>query len=249
MYKRKKEIDARANCQPPNCQPPVSGEEAKELAAIEAELASFTPGPSRLDRDRTMFLAGRAAAESKTTTTVSTRVASTLAARRWSIGFATMTAAAGCLLVVLIVQQQTLIALRATAPTTTIESGTPQSPESPGHDPRESEELHDSPASQEPDEPPVRPALADDFKRRRFDFSDERLLALADSGTLTVRSLFMPDELRTVTVAKSAPTRDWPTQSFEPPSPPLPYYKLLRQLQQRENRYGDKHFSMPSNGV
>ena len=224
MYQRKKEIDKRENCQPP-----VSAEEAKELAAIEAELLALSPGPSRLDRDRTMFLAGQASAGSKTAT-----AASTLAARRWPIGFAAMTAVAGCLLLALIVQRQTVIALRATMPTTTIETKTAQSPVS--------------------TEPPIRRALADDFERqdferRHFDFSGERLLTLANSRTLTVRSLFMPDELRTVTVAKSAPTRDWPKQTYEPPSPPLPYYKLLRQLQQRENRYGDKHFSMPSNGV
>ena len=218
MFQRKKEIDDRANCQPP-----VSDEEAKELAAIEAELASLTPGPSRLDRDRTMFLAGQASAGSKTTPTVSTLAASTLAARRWPIGFAAMTAVAGCLLVVLIVQQQTVIALRATMPTTTIESTM-----SPGQS----------------TEPPIRQAVADDFERqdferqnferRGFDFSNERLLALADLGPLTVRSLFTMDKSESGTASKSAPPRNWPTQTYEPPSPPLPYYKLLRQLTQRE---------------
>jgi len=33
-----------------------------ELSAIEAALASLAPGPSRVDRDRVMFLAGQAAA-------------------------------------------------------------------------------------------------------------------------------------------------------------------------------------------
>lgn len=245
MYKRKKEIDDRANCQPP-----ASAEEARELAAIEAELASFTPGPARLDRDRTMFLAGRASVGAKTTPTVSTRVASTraastlaastLAARRWPIGFAAMTAVAGCLLVVLIVQQQTVIALRATTPTKTNESATAQSPESPGHDSNKSDELQSTPASQEADEWATRSALADDFNRRDsgqrgsgqrgFDFSDERLLTMADSGTLTVRSFIMPDGPRTKTAATAAPTRNWPKQTYKP-TPPLPYYKLLRQFQ------------------
>lgn len=73
-------------------------EQERELAAWAARLSAFRPGASRLDRDRVMFLAGRASVG---------REASP--ARRpvgwgWPMALASMTAIAGCLAVALVVE-------------------------------------------------------------------------------------------------------------------------------------------------
>lgn len=210
MYERERKID---------------GQEMSELAAIEAELASFSPGPSSLDRDRTMFLAGRASAASDTAP-----IPSKPTTRRWAAAFAAMTATAGCLLLAVVVQQRSIIALRTDVLKTTVQSPAEQAPAQP-------DRPEEQPTEDAPDpEPPPRRALVDDsdrpeFERSRFDFSEQRLLALADSGTLTARSFMMTDEPRTATAIKSAPANDWPQQTYEPRSQPLPYYKLLKQLQ------------------
>ncbi len=195
MYERERKIDAQ---------------ELNELAAIEAELAALSPGPGRLDRDRTMFLSGRASVGLDTTPT-----APKAAPRRWATALATMTAVAGCLLLTVVVQQRSIIALRTDVPETIAKTPTDDAPKP---------------------EPPTRRAFVDDsqrpdYKQKDFDFSEQRLLALADSGTLTVRSFYMAQDPRTTTAVKSTPSRDWPQQTYEPQSAPLPYYKLLRQLQ------------------
>ncbi|HUT89455.1 MAG TPA: hypothetical protein VMY37_08160 [Thermoguttaceae bacterium] len=74
-------------------------EQERELAAWEARLSAFRPGPSRLDRDRAMYLAGRASAERERS-----RPARPSVRWAWPAALASMTAVAGCLLVVLVVQ-------------------------------------------------------------------------------------------------------------------------------------------------
>ena len=208
MYEREREIDDRQ----------TSDQELRELAAIEAELAALRPGPGRLDRDRTMFLAGRASVGSETVP-----AAPKVTSGRWATALAAMTAVAGCLLVAVVVQQRSIIALRTEEPAPIAETVPEQAPAQP---------VEDAPNI----EPPSRRAFVDDFQRngfdrRRFDFSEQRLLALADSGTLTARSFYMIDDPWT-TAAKPAPASDWPQQTYEPRSAPLPYYKLLKQLQE-----------------
>jgi hypothetical protein len=44
---------------------PLGAELTPELAALQAQLARLQPAPLTLDRDRLMFAAGRAAAESE----------------------------------------------------------------------------------------------------------------------------------------------------------------------------------------
>ena len=204
MYEREEKIDET---------------EMRELAAIEAELARFSPTPSRLNRDRTMFLAGRASVKSETSPCISAPTT-----RRWATALAVMTAVAGCLLVMVVVQQHSIIALRADQSINIVEKPTEQSlqPEQPTDDANYVE-------------PPHQRAFVDDIKRRDFNrksfvFSEERLLALADSGTLTAGSFIIADEQQVQTTKKTAPACDWPNQTYEP-SPPLPYYKLLKQMQ------------------
>ena len=197
MYEREREIDDR---------------EKRELAAVEAELAALGPGPGRLDRDRTMFLAGRASVGSETVP-----AAPKVTSGRWATALGAMTAVAGCLLVAVVVQQRSIIALRTDAPAPIVESDPEQAPAQP---------VEDAPHVEEPS----RRAFVDDFQQREFDFSEQRLLALADSGTLMARSFYMTGDPWT-TAAKPAPADDWPEQTYEPRSAPLPYYKLLRQIQ------------------
>ncbi len=210
MYERERKIDAT---------------ERQELAAIEAELAAFTPGPGRLDRDRTMFLAGQAAASSQTTPT-----ATKASNRRWAVAFAAMTTLAGCLLMAVVVQQRSIIALRADEPIKTVASPLKQPPAQP-------DQPTQQPVKKEPaTEPPPQRTFVDDsqprdIERRAFDFSEERLLAWTDSGTLTARSFIARGEPRTTNAANPTPVQDYPKQTYQPSPPPLPYYKLLRQLQ------------------
>ncbi|MBN2296274.1 MAG: hypothetical protein JXM70_27840 [Pirellulales bacterium] len=214
MYERERNIDES---------------EARELAAIEAELAAFQPEPGRLDRDRTMYLAGRASANPETAP-----CPSKTSTRLWATAFAAMTATAGCLLLAVVVQHSSIVALRADVQKTTVESTSQQTPaqqQQPEKQPKK------QPESDVPDrEKPPRQALVGDsgrmeFEPGRFDFSEKRLLALADSGTLSARSLMMLDEPQVETSAKTATSNDWPQQTYEPRSQPLPYYKLLRQIQ------------------
>lgn len=208
MYERERKIDEA---------------ELQELAAIEAELASFSPEPSRMDRDRIMFLAGWASVVADTTP-----IAPKVATRRWAAALATMTTVAGCLLLAVIVQQRSIIALRADVPQTTVESSAEQAPV------EKSPLEPDRPVENVPSAQPS--ALVDDFqqrdfKRTRFDFSEERLLTLADTGTLTARSFYMTDDPRLTKEIKTDPHNDWPQHTYDPQSKPLPYYKLLRQMQ------------------
>ena len=210
MYERERKIDES---------------EARELAAIEAELAAFQPGPSSLDRDRTMYLAGRASVDANTAP-----IQSKATRRRWVTALAAMTATAGCLLLAVVVQHRSIVALRADVEKTTFESTSEQAPAQP--QPREKQPDTDVPDPK----PPQQKALVDnsdrpEFEAGRFDFSEKRLLALADSGTLTARSFMMMDESDNSTAIKSAPANDWPQQTYEPRSQPVPYYKLLRQMQ------------------
>jgi hypothetical protein len=71
-----------------------------ELAAVEAALGSVGPGPSRLDRDRVMFLAGRASLAKPP-------VGRAHRNRRWAwpAAFSAMTAVAATLLVILVAQE------------------------------------------------------------------------------------------------------------------------------------------------
>ena len=134
-----------------------------------------------------------------------------------------MTAMAGCLLVAVVVQQQSIIALRTEEP----------APIAKTVQPVEDAPAVDAPAVEEPSRRAfVDDFQRDDFERRRFDFSEQRLLALVDSGTLTARSFYMIDDPWTTAAAKPVPAGDWPKQTYEPQSSPLPYYKLLKQLQE-----------------
>ena len=74
-------------------------EQERDLTAWEARLSAFRPVPSRLDRDRVMYLAGRASAGMEPAS--GAKRASTWA---WPAAFSVMTAIAGCLLAVLIVR-------------------------------------------------------------------------------------------------------------------------------------------------
>ena len=74
-------------------------EKEHELAAWEARLGAFRPGPSRLDRDRVMFLAGRASVRRERS-----HVARPSVGWGWPAALASMTAMAGCLLVALVMQ-------------------------------------------------------------------------------------------------------------------------------------------------
>ncbi len=211
MYERERKIDES---------------EARELEAIEAELAAFQPGPSRLDRDRTMYLAGQASVQADTTP-----IPAKAATRRWATALAAMTATAGCLLLAVVVQHRSIVALRADV-LKTVEQPTAE------QDPVKPEQPVEQPADDATDlETPPYKALVDDSDRpelepSRFDFSEKRLLALADSGTLTARSFMMMDESGNPTATKSAPANDWPQQTYEPRSQPVPYYKLLKQMQE-----------------
>lgn len=75
-------------------------EQEHELAAWEARLGAFRPGSSRLDRDRAMFLAGRASVER-----ARSRGGGAPIRWAWPVSFGAMTAAAGCLLVALVVER------------------------------------------------------------------------------------------------------------------------------------------------
>jgi hypothetical protein len=201
MYRRKREMN-----DPSQSDSPPSAAEAKELASIEAELAAFAPGASRLNRDRTMFLAGRASVSCQTRTHA--RKAAALA---WPIGFAATTAAAACLLVALIVEHRELVALRMSTADAVAPLPGPREPQAAGA----ASGVVSAPA-EEPSGP------------RGLGFSHECLLAMADSGPLSAGSLLAPDEPS----ARPVPARDWP-QYTNTSLPPLPYYKLLRQFQQR----------------
>ena len=76
-------------------------EQERELAAWEARLSAFLPGPSRLDRDRVMYLAGRASANGE-------RAGAVRPGTRWTwpAALAGMAAVAGCLLVALVIEHR-----------------------------------------------------------------------------------------------------------------------------------------------
>jgi hypothetical protein len=69
----------------------------QQLAALEGQLTSFHPAPSRLDRDRVMFLAGRASGENRPR-----RHTASGARWLWPMAFAGMSGVAATLLVTLL---------------------------------------------------------------------------------------------------------------------------------------------------
>jgi hypothetical protein len=73
-----------------------------ELADIEAALATVGPGPSRLQRDRVMYLAGRAS--------VGPAAQRTHTGWAWPAAFGAMTAVAATLLAMVVAQPQTHVA-------------------------------------------------------------------------------------------------------------------------------------------
>ena len=73
-----------------------------ELARFESQLQRFRPGPSRLDRDRLMYLAGRTAVEGER----AADGARCFGRRVWASAFWGMTAVAVSLLAALVVQSQ-----------------------------------------------------------------------------------------------------------------------------------------------
>jgi hypothetical protein len=78
---------------------------AGELRSLEARLASLSPRPDRLDRDRLMFLAGQASlAEVNVSRT--TILGVKLASRAWPTAFAAMSAVAATLLGILIARPE-----------------------------------------------------------------------------------------------------------------------------------------------
>lgn len=90
-------------------------EQERDLAAWEARLSAFRPAPSRLDRDRVMYLSGRASAGKGPASGAKP------AAWAWPTAFSVMTAIAGCLLAVLIVrgpETAPTVATDGTRPTT-----------------------------------------------------------------------------------------------------------------------------------
>ena len=76
-------------------------EQERELAAWEARLSAFRPGPSRLDRDRVMYLSGRASAKRERTA-----AARPCARWAWPAALAAVTTVAGCLLVALLIEHR-----------------------------------------------------------------------------------------------------------------------------------------------
>jgi hypothetical protein len=78
---------------------PLGAELTPELAALQAQLARLQPAPLTLDRDRLMFAAGRAAAESDTTIAATPRAAG---APRWVWPSATALMTAACLVLSLV---------------------------------------------------------------------------------------------------------------------------------------------------
>jgi len=75
-----------------------------ELAAIKGELMSYQPRPSRLDRDQTMFLAGRASVARTGPPSVATR-----GRQLWPMAFGIMTVVAVTLLVMLAGRPETQV--------------------------------------------------------------------------------------------------------------------------------------------
>ncbi|NLF69097.1 MAG: hypothetical protein GX575_08570 [Candidatus Anammoximicrobium sp.] len=73
-----------------------------ELAELESQLQRFRPGPSRLDRDRLMYLAGRTTVEGER----GFAGAGSFGRRLWTGAFWGMTAVAASLLVALVIQSQ-----------------------------------------------------------------------------------------------------------------------------------------------
>jgi hypothetical protein len=79
------------------CEPPA------ELKAIEARLAALSPRDDRLDRERLMFLAGRASVE-RPFEIGNRKSRAWLESKAWPAAFAGMTAVAAALLVALVVR-------------------------------------------------------------------------------------------------------------------------------------------------
>ncbi len=96
----------------------------EELAAIEAALSSVGPKPSRLDRDRVMFLAGRASGLAEM------RPRGEATRWAWPAAFGAMTAVAATLLVMVVSRPQAEVAHRAEGPRVQQQEG-PEKSEAP----------------------------------------------------------------------------------------------------------------------
>ena len=152
-----------------------------ELAELESQLQRFRPGPSRLDRDRLMYLAGRTTVEGKR----GSAGAGSFGRRLWAGAFWGMTAVAASLLVALVVQsqadrsrpspvgQQSLPALAAEQPSP-VPSGHPEP-----NKPREARPVEAEPSHR----PDVTQSLSLDARPFRFRRPDEldRMLGRLDS--------------------------------------------------------------------
>jgi hypothetical protein len=184
----------------------------KELAAIAAQMASFQPHPGRLDRDRTMYLAGMAAA-SPTADRAALRRRSVW---HWPAAFGAMTAVAACLLVALIETRQPGGERQSAAPAGTPRATAPQPPDNQGVHLATQPAGQSSRSAAEPFSPPyVSPA----HWRQGSDASQPR--------GLCVRPLVDPygagGDLGT------EPVETWPQRIRQTP-PPLPYLEQRRAL-------------------
>lgn len=117
----------------------------EELTRIEAQMASFQPGPSRLDRDRTMFLAGRAGVGT---------AGRPRCGWGWPTAFAAMTAVSACLLTIAIIQRQSPPARLGETPAQLVD--------------RHDLDRHDRDPAVEP-QPAVASSVPDAHSRRGFD--------------------------------------------------------------------------------
>jgi hypothetical protein len=76
------------------------------LKSFEARLAALSPRDDRLDRERLMFLAGRASVESRPTPSRPSPRPSPLEHKAWPAAFAAMTTLAAALLVILVTRSE-----------------------------------------------------------------------------------------------------------------------------------------------
>lgn len=177
-------------------------EQERELAAWEARLSAFRPGPSRLERDRVMYLAGRASAKRERTP-----AARPCARWAWPAALAAMTTVAGCLLAALVLQHR---------------GDTP--PPVPGSSGSVAEEMPRAPA-------PDRQGIPVNGDSREVPVVEPQRVFwpdIAKSETLTVRSSWMHDadptlaQLADSRIFEAAGERASPPGSFGPPVGPDP---------------------------
>ncbi|MFC1596581.1 hypothetical protein ACFL5Q_01360 [Planctomycetota bacterium] len=156
-------------------------EREHDLAAWEARLGAFRPGPSRLDRDRVMFLAGRASVRWERSHAARPSVAWV-----WPAAFASMTAMAGGLLVALVMQHPADTSAPSPGSSGAVAQETPGASvqdrdEAPGsRDDREVPAVEPQlvfwPDTEMPETLTVRSPRTDDVDRMLAKFADGRLL-------------------------------------------------------------------------